>query len=345
MKAQAVVCAAALAITSTAVVTAPASAGFTTRCVGTGGAVTIPGDLVVPAGESCALTGTIVEGSVRVQAGADLVVSGGTFKDKVAVAKDGYFDATQTAISGTITSKGGYGVFLDRSQLDGSYRGRAGGDAAPFAYLVGSAVKGAVDVRVGNVLLDTATVDGQVTGEGNTFTDVTNSTLAGKLVVSGNTEGTFICGSEVDGDVSYSANAGVQIGSGTLLSTCEDVNYFGGNVTADDNTVGTAMSGNIVRGDVSGTGNDPAPTGSDNRVRGVLAGQFADLAPAPGDASRSKGAATSRAQSKSGAGAQQRVRPDEVEKREQERSDVPAKAEQRRAEAISQAVKAGPAKF
>ena len=345
MKAHAALCAAALAITSAAVVSAPASAALTTRCVGTGGAVTIPGDLVVPAGESCSLTGTIVEGSVRVRAGADLVVAGGTFQDKVVVSKDGYLDATQTAISGTITSKGGYGVFLDRSQLDGSYRGRAGGDAAPFAYFVDSAVKGAVDVRVGHVLLDTATVDGQVTGRGNTFTDVTNSTLAGKLTVSGNTEGTFICGSEVDGDVSYSANAGVQIGSDALLSPCGDVNYFGGDVTADDNTVGTVMSGNIVRGDVSGTGNDPAPTGSDNRVRGVLGGQFADLAPASGDASGSKTAAKSRIKSESGASVPQRVSPDDVEKRGQERSGVPTKAEQRRAAAISQAVKAGPANF
>ncbi len=335
MKAQAVLCAAALALGTAAVASTPASAGFTTRCVGTGGAVTIPGDLVVPAGESCALTGTIVEGSVRVQSGADLVVSGGTFKDKVVVAEDGYFDATQTAISGTLTSKGGYGVFLDRSELEGSYRGRDGGAAAPFAYLVNSAVKGAVDVRVGEVLLDTATVQGQVKGTGSTFVDVTNSTLSNKLTVSDNAEGGFICGSEVDGDVFYSDNAGVQLGSGSLLSTCDDVNYFGGDVMVNDNTVGVTMSDNIVRGDVSGTGNDPAPTGSGNRVRGTLSGQFADLAPA-----------ASKAASKSKLGVQQRVAPDKGAELAQVRSnDVASKVKERRATAIEQAVEAGPANF
>lgn len=337
MKLPAVLCAAALAVTSVAVVSGPASAGFTTRCVGTGGAVTIPGDLVVPAGESCALTGTTVEGSVRVQAGADLVVSGGVFKDKVVVAPDGYFDATQTAIAGTITSKGGYGVFLDRSELGGSYQGRDGGDAAPFAYLVNSGVQGAVDVRVGEVLLDTATVGGQVKGVGNTFTDVTNSTLSNKLTVTENTEGGFVCGSEVDGDTSYSGNAGVQIGAGALLSTCGDANYFGGNVMVNDNTVGVSMADNIVRGDVSGTGNDPAPTGSGNRIRGTVSGQFADLAPA---------ASKTQSPSKSQRGVQQRVASEKgaelVERRSQE---VSSKVKERRAAAVEQAVEAGPANF
>lgn len=337
MKMQAAICAAALAVTATAVVATPASAGFTTRCIGTGGAVTIPGDLVVPAGESCSLTGTVVEGSVRVQSGADLVVSGGTFMDKVVVAKDGYLDATQTTISGTLTSKGGYGVFLDRSELEGSYRGRDGGAAAPFAYLVNSQVQGAVDVRIGEVLLDTAKVGGQVKSAGNTFTDVTNSTLAGKLTVSENTEGAFICGSEVDGDVSYSANAGAQFGSGDLLSTCGDVNYFGGNVKVSDNTVGVSMSGNIVRGDLSGTGNDPAPTGSDNRVRGTVSGQFADLAPA---------ATESKSASKSKLGVQRRVADEKGAELVRVRSnDVAAKVKDRRASAVEQAVEAGPANF
>jgi hypothetical protein len=48
---------------------------YTTR-VGDGGAVTVSNDLVVPAGKSCALTGTKVKGTVTVEAGADLVAAG-----------------------------------------------------------------------------------------------------------------------------------------------------------------------------------------------------------------------------------------------------------------------------
>src|SRR5690606_15784208 len=64
---------------------APANADLVTRCVGEGGAVTVPGDLVVPAGKTCWLDGTTVEGNVRVQAGADLIVTGGTLKGSVVV--------------------------------------------------------------------------------------------------------------------------------------------------------------------------------------------------------------------------------------------------------------------
>ena len=61
---------------------------------------------------------------------------------------------------------------------------------------------------------------------------------------------------------------------------CDDVNYFGGNVTISDNVGGVDVTGNIVRGDLTGEGNDPAPTGDDNRVRGEAGGQFAELEPA-----------------------------------------------------------------
>ncbi len=259
----------------------PASADLVTRCIGTGGAVTVPGDLVVPAGESCTLTGTTVEGKVRVNAGADLVVSDVTFNGAVVVAPDAYFDATTSSVSGTVTSRG-FGVYLDRSTIGEHVRGRAAVDASSFTYLYNSSVAGQVDARSGELLVDSSQVAGAVRGLGTTFVDVKNSTLSNALVVKDNSEGTTICASEVDGDAEFTGNAGVQIGEGNLLSNCADgVNYFGGNVTISNNSFGVSVSGNIMRGDLAGTGNDPAPTGTNNRVRGDSTGQFADLNAAP----------------------------------------------------------------
>ena len=87
----------AAAVIVAVIAAAPAAqADLVTHCIGTGGAVTVPNDLLVPAGESCALTGTTITGNVRVAAGANLVVTGGHVSGEVQVAADGYLDATST---------------------------------------------------------------------------------------------------------------------------------------------------------------------------------------------------------------------------------------------------------
>jgi hypothetical protein len=73
-----------------------AQASLVTRCVGEGGNVTVPGDLVVPAGQSCWLEGTTVQGNVKVRKNADLVADGATFQGRVHAGKNGYVDVTDT---------------------------------------------------------------------------------------------------------------------------------------------------------------------------------------------------------------------------------------------------------
>src|SRR5699024_9935741 len=80
--------------------------------------------------------------------------------------------------------------------------------------------------------------------------------------------GTAVCASEIDGATTFTGNENVQLGTGAGIIDCEDGNYFGDDVTVSDNTGAVDVSGNIIRGDLTGEGNDPAPTGSDNRVRG-----------------------------------------------------------------------------
>ena len=271
----------ALASAGLALGAGSASAALTTYCDGDAADVTVPGDLVVAKGDSCVLTGVSVDGQVRVQSGADLLVTDTTVADRVVVQADGYFDAVRATIGGSVVSNGGYGVYLDDSSVAGAYQGRAAEGAEPFLYSYDSSIDGRVNVAQGLVHLETVSVGGKVTSEGTRYTDIIDSTLSGDLAVTGNAEGASVCASEVDGAVTMTGNAGVQLGTGGGIIDCEDGNYFGSDVTVSNSTVGTDVSGNIIRGALTGEGNDPAPTGADNRVRGEMGGQFADLAPAP----------------------------------------------------------------
>ncbi|MGP9538295.1 hypothetical protein ACT3SP_09795 [Brachybacterium sp. AOP43-C2-M15] len=270
----------ALASAGLALGAGSASAALTTYCDGDAADVTVPGDLVVAKDKSCVLTGVTIEGEVRVQAGADLLITDSSVADRVVVQADGYFDSTGSEVGANVVSNGGYGVYLDDSTVAGSYVGRAGEDADPFLYSYDTAIDGRVAVEQGILHLQTVTVGGALTSENSQYTDVIDSTVSRDLTVTGAAEGSALCGSEVDGAATYTANVGVQIGTGGNLIDCEDTNYLGGDVTVSDNTGGVDVSGNIVRGDLAGEGNDPAPTGADNRVRGESSGQFADLAPA-----------------------------------------------------------------
>ncbi|MFW6600304.1 hypothetical protein ACQBAU_09835 [Propionibacteriaceae bacterium Y2011] len=272
-----------------ALVAAPVSiadAALTTSCVGEAGAVTVPGDLVVPAGKSCVLDGTTVEGRVTVRSGADLVVTNGTFNDRVVVQANGYLDLTDTTVAGRVVSQGGYGTYAAGSSIQG-YTENASSDVTPFLYAENVDVESTV-VAKGGELFFTGGTARAITAENVVYADVINSTLTRTLAVSNAEFGTQVCASEVDGDATFEGNAGVQLGSGALFGTCDGgSNYFGGNVTVNNSTEGVEVNGNIVRGNLAGTGNDPAPTGADNRVRGAQEGQFAELQ-APAAAKMSK---------------------------------------------------------
>lgn len=270
----------ALASAGLAVGAGSASAALTTHCDGDAADVTVPGDLVVDKGDSCVLDGVTIEGEVQVKAGADLLMTDSSIGDRVVVASDAYFDATGTDVAGNLISKGGYGVYLDDSAVDGSVTGRAVEGADPFLYSYDSSIGGKLTVEQGLVHLQTVTIDGAVSSENTLYTDIIDSTLARGLTVSANEEGTSLCASEIDGAATFTGNSGVQLGTGGGLVDCEDGNYFGSDVTVSDNLDGVDVSSNIIRGALTGEGNDPAPTGEDNRVRGEVGGQFTDLAPA-----------------------------------------------------------------
>lgn len=281
-----------------AAVAPSAQADFVTRCVGQGGDVTVPGDLVVPAGETCWLDGTTVKGKVQVRKNADLVVNGGSVDGKVRAAKNAYVDTTDTDLGANVVGVDAYGAYLDDSTVAGAVNARnTGSDFGGFVYVVDSQVGKRLHAKApGEVVLDGAHVQGPVTADGTSYTDVNNSTLERKLSVTGNAKGGTFCASEVYGDASYTGNSyGLQLGADGPITACDGVSFFGGNLEVSDNSGTVRVSDTIIRKDLSGDGNDPAPRGENNRVRGEASDQFSDLkAPSDDDQMQARKQASAR---------------------------------------------------
>ncbi|MGP4976754.1 hypothetical protein [Brachybacterium tyrofermentans] len=258
----------------------PAHGALTTYCLGTAADVTVPGDLVVRADQSCDLSGVTVTGNVTVRAGADLIAQGSTFDGNLRVQEDAYLDAKGSTIAGKLVLRSAYGAYVE----DGAVAGRTDAQESGFLYSLGSEHSARIVAASGETYLDGSVVRGDVITTDEHLTDVYDSWITGDLSVTDAAEGGLLCTSEVDGDLSYAGSGGVvQISAGAPVGPC-GVSYVGGDVALTDNTDGVLISSTIVRGDLRCDGNDPAPTGTDNRVRGASEGQCAELA-APADTS------------------------------------------------------------
>ncbi|MFI6273011.1 hypothetical protein [Micromonospora zamorensis] len=270
----AVVAASVLAVAPTA------HADLVTHCIGTGGAVTVPNDLYVPAGESCALTGTTITGNVTVAAGGNLVVTGGRVSGEVRVAADGYLDATDTTVDGQVVlAAGGYGIFLKDAQT-GTVTVRPKGSATidSFLFAEESTVAGNVTVGAGEVRLDRGTqVQRNLSSTGTYYTDLHDSFVDGTLSVLNSATGSVVCGSAVRGRATFAGNlGGVQVGPNGGLDSCASGGYWGGDVSITSTTGGVTVDDNIINGQLTVTGNDPvAQVAANNRIRGGVTGDQA----------------------------------------------------------------------
>ncbi|RKF29226.1 hypothetical protein [Micromonospora globbae] len=262
------------------VVAPSAHADLVTHCVGTGGAVTVPNDLLVPAGKSCTLTGTTITGNVSVAAGANLVVVGGNVSGEVRVAADGYLDATDTTIGGQVVlAAGGYGAFL-RDARTGAVTVRPKGSATidSFLFVEGSTIAGNVVVGAGEVRLDRNTqVERNVNSTGTYYTDVHDSFVDGTLSVLNSSTGSVVCGSAVRGRATFAGNlGGVQLGPNGTLDSCASGGYWGRDVSISSTTGGVIVDDNIIDGQLALTANDPvAQVAANNRIRGGVTGDQA----------------------------------------------------------------------
>ncbi|GLZ62545.1 hypothetical protein [Micromonospora sp. NBRC 107095] len=270
----AVIAASVLAVAPTA------HADLVTHCIGTGGAVTVPNDLLVPAGESCALTGTTITGNVTVAAGGNLVVTGGRISGEVRVAADGYLDATETTVAGQVVlAAGGYGIFLkDASTGTVTVRPKGSTTIDSFLFAEATTVSGHVNVSAGEVRLDQGTqVQRNLSSTGTYYTDLHDSFVDGTLSVLNSATGSVVCGSAVQGRATFAGNlGGVQLGPNGTLDSCASGGYWGGDVSVTSTTGGVTVDDNIINGQLAVTSNDPAAqVAANNRIRGGVTGDQA----------------------------------------------------------------------
>lgn len=252
-------------------------AGLVTLCSGVAGPVVVPGDLRVPAGESCVLDGTAVQGDVDVRAGANLVLEAdASVAGDVLVRGDAYLEISSGAVAGESQFRQAFGGYFSQATLNAVDARNSG-----FVYAVDSQQGDQLSINT-ETTLESVWVEGEVDTRGGVLTDVTDTVITGSLSIRDSEAGTMICGSEVDGAalVAGSQDGIVQLGAGPQADC--DLNVFGADVELNDNSTaaGTHIGGNVVRGDLACSNNDPEPAGADNRVRGQGTGQCAELEPA-----------------------------------------------------------------
>lgn len=273
----AITASAGLAVSSALVFAAPASAALVTRCVGEGGAVTVPGDLVVPANQVCTLDGTTIQGNVRVAKGADLVMNDVTVEGNVSAAENAYVEAVASDVSGQVALRGAFGAYIDGTSVAGNVATRTTDtvDQAGFVLTNDAELGGNLISDAGEVLVEASEVEGNINSADSYYTDVYESFVDGKVTVSGSELGGVFCAVAIDGVSSFTDNAGVlQLGADGPNTACEGSSYWGDNVTVTGNTGGVYVDNNIVNGDLTLTGNDPvAQVGANNRVRGEVTGE------------------------------------------------------------------------
>jgi hypothetical protein len=299
-------------VVTTALTGTPAGAALVTHCIGTGGAVTVPNDLYVPAGESCDLTGTTITGNVSVAAGANLVIDGGRIDGEVRVAANGYLDASTTTVGGVVVlAAGGYGLYLRQAET-GSVTVRPKGTATidGFLFAEDTKITGSVNAQAGEVRLEKGSeVSGGLSTNGTHYTDLHDSFVDGTLSILNSSTGSVVCGSAVRGRSTFAGNlGGVQLGPNGTLDSCASGGYFGRDVSVTNTTGGVSVEDTIIDGILTVNSNNPAArVAGNNRIRGGVAG---DTAPA---------AAAATAQRRAAAGT---ARDNETEQRSEQRRTV-----------------------
>lgn len=264
----------------TLAVTGTASADLTTRCVGEGGAVTLPTDLVVPRGRTCVLDGTTVQGDVRVAPNANLILVDATIEGEIRVLGNAFLDALDSDLDGRVILRGSFGTVVEDSDVGGDLIARpAGGESAGFVSTLGMDSTGNVRVVEGELLLDQSAVAGSVIARDSLYADSYESFIDGELRVVGSELGSVVCSSAIQGEARFVENTFVtQLGGEGPLADCVGGNYWGSDVRVVRNTDVVLLDFNIINGNLVLNGNNPvAQLGDNNVVRGTITGDFSSL--------------------------------------------------------------------
>lgn len=248
---------------------APASAGPSTFCAGTGGAVTVPGDLIVAAGHSCELDGTRVTGDVIVNAGGNLLADRVAVAGDLVVRSDGFAGLERSSVAGDVRAQSAYGMSFGDSELGGTVNARQSG----FLYSRGTVHAGEVVSNEGATLLESSLIDDRVRTSGDAFTDLFDTIVDGKVQIATPVEGAALCASEVGGTTRITGAAGpVGVGADSSGAACGPVT-FAGDLHLLGNRGGVSLAEITVYGKLACSDNRPGPVGERLRLRGTVAGQ------------------------------------------------------------------------
>src|SRR5918996_6207825 len=88
------------------------------ECVGAIGAETVSGDLDVPAGAVCELTGARVLGDVEVQDAAELYAQGAVIRGGLEADPQAYVDLLESHVADELELRAALGVSAETSRLD-----------------------------------------------------------------------------------------------------------------------------------------------------------------------------------------------------------------------------------
>lgn len=251
----------------------PAAAALTTYCSGTGGAVIVPGDLIVAAGNSCELDGTTITGDVTVRAGANLLTDQATIKGDLVVRADGFAGLERSTVAGDLRAQAAYGVFVTGSDLGGTVNARRSG----FLYSHGTVHAGQVVSNEGATLLESSWISDQVRTNGDEFADLFDTVVVGEVRIAEPVAGVAVCATEIDGTTRITGATGpVGVGADSSGAACGSV-VFAADVHLNGNTGGVTLADTVVRGRLACADNTPGPVGENVRVRGKATGQCQDL--------------------------------------------------------------------
>jgi hypothetical protein len=254
----------------------PSQAGLVTSCTGTAADLTVPGDLFVPAGQSCELTNVIINGSATVRANANLLLTGSTVNGPLTVQANGFFSAERSTLTGAARFNAAFGGFVEGGTVGGNVIVTGPG----FFYSVRTVHQGGIASTGGETYLESGRVARAISTTGDLLTDLYDTVVQGTVTVDAASLGSVVCASEIDGAASFTGGGTVQLGGDTPVDGC-GFDVFAAGVTAAGNS-DVHVVGTVVRGALDCAGNATAPDGADNRLRGGATGQCADLAPPTG---------------------------------------------------------------
>lgn len=258
-----------------AVTTTPAVAdGLVTHCRGTASSASVPGDLVVPKGESCDLTDTTVAGSVTVRADADLLGKGVEVDGALVGASGSYVELSESKIGGDLKLTDAYGAVVEQSTIAGKVSTMPGqGDASGRIFASDVDIDGPFTIRSGEVYIEDSTITGSLDSKNSVFTDVKDVFVDKQLKIDQAEDGSMLCAVTVAKNADITDNGGpLQVGPSGSSADCSDGSiYVGKTLAVTGNTGGVVVDDVIVSGDLNVARNEPAAViGEMVRVRGTV---------------------------------------------------------------------------